>query len=1733
MKKLLLAAGISCLVSFASFAQTGATLRFDGQNDFVIIPPSLSSTNDFAIQFWVKCDTNLVNQRVFSFWNNPSQYMRFSINEGTGRPRFTINAGTGEQIVEGISPLFWSGWNQVTIAQQGNTCRYFLNGIQEGINPTMSVHLSDVGPIANYWIGRSDVLSEPFFKGTIDEFRIWNKTVCPDEVNAYLNCEINTQEPGLSANYHFNQGIDGGNNSSINVLTDASGNNFHGNLLGFLLQGILSNWISPGGVITGASCNIAPNVTFYEDADADGFGNLQVSMFGSSLCPPPGFVLDSTDCNDNNSFIGNTVYVYAGADQTLCTGGSALLIADGNVDNYAWNNGETGVFIFVSPPVTTTYVLNGTTSGGCSATDSVTITVNQQPAITFLAQTDSASCTSINDGGITISNVVGGSSQNGYQYIIYGNDFYEQNTTGVFNNLFADQYTVNIIDDSGCEGANPMSVIVESPAPLVLHVTPPVLGLCQGATGSVTLNVTGGAGMGYSISGDTTAGLTVGSYFYTVSEPGGCTSTTELQVVELVPPSPVISAAGSLQICDGEGVLLSVQPDSNFALKFDGLDDYLLGDNSDLPYGNSSRTVEAWINPSNVSDGTIFSYGDTIGNFTLGLRNGKLYGHAISDADGFIETHESFGTTTLVPGTWYHVAFEYYNFQYRLYLNSALESESFAYNYVMGNNYKIGADINGAHFYNGLMDELRVWNYELGPSELFLNSQSFTNNGSYGLIEYFNFNEGTDTIAYNSSTFTSGQGAPAANPVGGIIINNQEAAILKNGTMWSVFAAPVDSVVSYLWTPNNVTNDSITANAAGTYTVLATYSSGCSASASIEVTSVSCINPYYPPPVNGKVDDKIGSELSQLYFNQSSVTDTATIKNNIYLISSDSVYIEVIANDGQYSALLTLLLTPAYGMTDTIDNGINPFIITGKYPINHLKKLDSIPTLVNYVRPYYPPVSSSGIAYSKGDVSMRSDASRSVFGVNGQGVKVGVISNSFNTLSGNKAAVDVSNGDLPSGGVSILLDYPYGKQSDEGRAMAQIVHDIAPNAEIAFRTGFISAGDFAEGIKELASAGCDVIVDDVTYITEPFFKEGLVSTAVNTVAAQGVSYFSAAGNFGNKAYEGVFNPVVAPAGFTGSAHDFGGGDLYQSITLPAGSYTIVLQWEDSIYSLGQLPGTRNDLDIYLVNDAGAKIFGFNRKNNWGDPIEVLPFTVGGTAHANIMITRAWGTDNVRFKYIVFRGEAIIDEHNSTSPSSIVGQANSAGAMAVGAVLYTNTPSFGVNPPTVASFSSIGGTAVNGIVRNKPEFCAPNGVNTTVNMGGVNIDGDAFPNFFGTSCSAPHAAAVAALLIEAKQKYYSQSASPSDIRNILQNTALDMGAPGFDYNTGSGFIQADSALQSFVAPKPLVDSLHVPAGITAGTTSFTVSVFGSYLSPSSVVFLNGSALNSTYVNAHQIDATVPAFIGNPPVWVSTASICTNLNDGGTSDTVYFFQNYKQKIKVVADNKNKKFGEKLPVFTSTITVDGVDLASTTLTLADLGLNTLTYSTPANSKSNVALYYIRPERTFNMSDPTDVALNQLYTYDFVDGLLEIEKMPLLITPKDTSLVYGEKIGGFKFNYVYDNSNIDQIDQVGFLDSIETEHNLYLAEDGIALVDGKGLVNGRGLVNADIAGLTFMVSGKGLVNARGLVNGKGLVNNVMTYDTTHIVDIALASIFNYQVNQDTTVLVSARRNCKWARPS
>ena len=167
-------------------------------------------------------------------------------------------------------------------------------------------------------------------------------------------------------------------------------------------------------------------------------------------------------------------------------------------------------------------------------------------------------------------------------------------------------------------------------------------------------------------------------------------------------------------------------------------------------------------------------------------------------------------------------------------------------------------------------------------------------------------------------------------------------------------------------------------------------------------------------------------------------------------------------------------------------------------------------------------------------------------GVDGSGITVGVLSDSFDTAQfdvfgdplADHAADDIASGDLPGAGNPLNpnpvvdvedFDDP-DVATDEGRGMLQIVHDVAPKAKLCFATAFISETEFANNIRKLAdpASGCgaDVIADDVSYFDEPMFEDGLVADAVDDVAAKGVHYFSSAGNEGEQQGYAAPSPVA-------------------------------------------------------------------------------------------------------------------------------------------------------------------------------------------------------------------------------------------------------------------------------------------------------------------------------------------------------------------------------------------------------------------------------------------------------------------------------------------------------------------------------------------------------------------------------------------------------------------------------
>lgn len=475
----------------------------------------------------------------------------------------------------------------------------------------------------------------------------------------------------------------------------------------------------------------------------------------------------------------------------------------------------------------------------------------------------------------------------------------------------------------------------------------------------------------------------------------------------------------------------------------------------------------------------------------------------------------------------------------------------------------------------------------------------------------------------------------------------------------------------------------------------------------------------------------------------------------------------------------------------------------------------------------------TGAVTSQGDFAQSTDRLRAPFvvpGLTGKGVTVGILSDSFNCLGG--YATDQSTGDLPAG-IVILEESPdcttYG--SDEGRAMAQIIADVAPGANMAFYTASNGEADFANGILALAEAGARVIVDDVGYFQEPVFQDGIVAQAIDQVKAAGVAYFSAAGNEGNNSFEGPFiNSGVMGGLFKNDfLMNFDGTQATTTtelpITIPGHSIsqqpvtaTIILQWDQPFANTGKLgPGSNVSMHLCITNGNGTRLrCSFFASGIGFDPVQVVSITNLGLSdrHYGIQVAVRKGIPPglVKIIYADDGAGGSIDQFQTHS-GTIQGHPGAAGAAAVGAAFYFNTPKCGTTPAVAEPYSSWGGDPIlfdtdgrrleQPDRRKKPDFVAPDGGNTTFFGGPFNnlvntsisqcedqIQSGTtyYPGFFGTSAAAPHAAGMAALMLEA-----SPNATPDTILSAMRASGQDMGSPGFDYQNGYGLIAGDVAL----------------------------------------------------------------------------------------------------------------------------------------------------------------------------------------------------------------------------------------------------------------------------------------------------------------------------------------------------
>jgi subtilase family protein len=487
-----------------------------------------------------------------------------------------------------------------------------------------------------------------------------------------------------------------------------------------------------------------------------------------------------------------------------------------------------------------------------------------------------------------------------------------------------------------------------------------------------------------------------------------------------------------------------------------------------------------------------------------------------------------------------------------------------------------------------------------------------------------------------------------------------------------------------------------------------------------------------------------------------------------------------------------------------------------------------------------------GSVISEGLGQLRVGEAREAFDLRGSGTTIGVLSDSYDAATepvATSATQDVSTNDLPGLAsscagqqlpVHVLQDFSGGageKAGDEGRAMLQILHDLAPHAKLAFATAFESEESFARNIEALAApeseggAGADVIVDDVSYFEEPFFQDGPVAAAIDKVTAEGVTYLTAAGNdnlFDASGHEiasweapafrdsGACPAAVAALKEFHGSHcmDFdpgAGTDRTFGITVePGETLTLDLQWAEP------WNGVLTDLDAVLLSPSGGEILTGSVESNTGfrgtqRPLEILEWTneADSPETVQLVINRYSGL-SPRLKFILMEngGGVGATEYPASSGGdvvgpSIAGHAGAAAAISVAAVPFSNSAKverYSSRGPVTHYFGPVEGATPASPLALPEEVAKPDLAAT--DCGATTffafLSGGTW-RFCGTSAAAPHAAAVAALLRQAKPGLSNQQ-----VRDALTGSAAPVGGFGPDA-AGTGLVDALAAIGSLPPP----------------------------------------------------------------------------------------------------------------------------------------------------------------------------------------------------------------------------------------------------------------------------------------------------------------------------------------------
>lgn len=170
----------------------GNAVSLNGSNGYVSLPAGVfKELGDCTIATWVywNASSSQVDAPVFDFGWDANHYMSLIPHSGGGNVlRFvmTVNGYDGEQRISSAAELPYGRWVHVAVTLKGSVGTLYVNGAVVGVNTSMRYAPFRIGNTSQNWIGRSQYSTRPYFKGLVDDFRIYNGVLSARQITSLM-----------------------------------------------------------------------------------------------------------------------------------------------------------------------------------------------------------------------------------------------------------------------------------------------------------------------------------------------------------------------------------------------------------------------------------------------------------------------------------------------------------------------------------------------------------------------------------------------------------------------------------------------------------------------------------------------------------------------------------------------------------------------------------------------------------------------------------------------------------------------------------------------------------------------------------------------------------------------------------------------------------------------------------------------------------------------------------------------------------------------------------------------------------------------------------------------------------------------------------------------------------------------------------------------------------------------------------------------------------------------------------------------------------------------------------------------------------------------------------------------------------------------------------------------------------------------------------------------------------